>query len=140
MSCWLRKYKPRAAFWSLSAVLFCQAEAFLSSDTKCLLSFSPWDPRTLPPTAAPAFVSPRERAAGRTPESLAGTPHSAQPRSSPRTACKGLPRAALGNSGQQAGTSEGGQNKCGHLTISDSLQRAPSHSRTKGPARDGLEL
>lgn len=61
MSCWLRKYKPRAAFRSLSAALFCQAEAFLSSDTKCSLSFSPRDPHTLPPAAAPAFVSPRER-------------------------------------------------------------------------------
>lgn len=61
MSCWLRKYKPRAAFWSLSAALFCQAEAFLSSDTKCSLSFSPWELHMLPPTAAPAFVSPREQ-------------------------------------------------------------------------------
>lgn len=59
-SCWLRKYKPRAAFWSLSAALFCQAEAFLSSDTKCSLSFSPWELHTLPPAAAPVFVSPRE--------------------------------------------------------------------------------
>lgn len=39
MPCWLRKHKPQAAFWSLSAVLFCQAEAFLSSDTNCLLCF-----------------------------------------------------------------------------------------------------
>lgn len=61
MSCWLRKYKPRAAFWSLSAALFCQAEAFLSSDTKCSLSFSPWDPHRLPPAAAPAFVRPGEQ-------------------------------------------------------------------------------
>lgn len=61
VSCWLRKHKPQAAFWSLSAALFCQAEAFLSSDTKCSLSFSPWELRTLPPAAAPAFVSPREQ-------------------------------------------------------------------------------
>lgn len=40
-ACWLRKYKPRAAFWSLSAAFFCQAEAFLSSDTKCSPSFPP---------------------------------------------------------------------------------------------------
>lgn len=64
MPCWLRKYKPRAAFWSLSAALFCQAEAFLSSDTKCSPSFPPPCPRelrTLPPAAAPAFGSPREQ-------------------------------------------------------------------------------
>lgn len=41
MSCWLRKYKPQAAFWSLSAALLCQAGAFLSSDTKCSLRVSP---------------------------------------------------------------------------------------------------
>lgn len=89
MSCWLRKHKPRAAFWSLSAVLFCQAEAFLSSDTKCLLSFSPWDPHTLPPAAAPAFVSPRERGSWQDSREPGRETTLHSPGAHPCTACKG---------------------------------------------------
>lgn len=104
MSCWLRKHKPRAAFWSLSAELFCQAEAFLSSDTKCLLSFSPWDPHTLPPAAAPAFVSPRERGSWQDSREPGKGDHSAQPWSSPLHCMqRAWAEEDVGNSGYQAG-------------------------------------
>lgn len=101
MACWLRKHKPRAAFWSLSAVLFCQAEAFLSSDTKCLLSFSPWDPHRLPP-AAPCQPEGAGQLAG-LPRAWQGD-HSAQPWSSPLHCMqRAWAGEDVGNSGYRAG-------------------------------------
>lgn len=127
MSCWLRKYKPRAAFWSLSAVLFCQAGAFLSSDTKCLLSFSSRDPRTLPPAAAPAFVGPRERGSWQdSREPGRDTPLCTAPELTPALPAKGLGRGGSGEFGipgwrMAENTREGDQNKHSHPVIPYSL-------------------
>lgn len=92
MPCWLRKYKPQAAFWSLSAVLFCQAEAFLSSDTKCLLCF-PLGIRARFLRGSPSLCQPKGA------RQLAGL----REPGTDTTLCTALDAAqAAGNSGYQA--------------------------------------
>lgn len=134
----------------------CQQCSFVKQRPSCQVIQSACSPfplgiraRFLPQQPQP--LSARgSRAAGRTPGSLAGTQghrdttlHS--PRAHPCSAAKGLGRRGSREFGTPGWgmaeiTSEGDQNKHSHPMISYRVQRAPSHSRTKGAARGGLEL
>lgn len=102
---------------------------------KVLALLSPWDPRTLPPRQPQPLSAQGSAAAGRAARAWHGHHALHSPGCSAGSGQFGIPGCR-----REEIAKEGDQSKHSHPMVSYSLQRAPSHSRTKGPARPGLKL